>query len=121
MPEDVEVIIGDGIEEAKKMIHQGSVKFDYIFIDVNETNDNFFIRYPAMKFCVRDNLRLWRELVTEMGVVVLYLMAKSTKGLDRIESLIQEGWKTTHISPLSELEKVMAMTNRENGLVETSV
>ena len=118
MPEDVEVIIGDGIDEAKKMVQQGSTKFDYIFIDVNETNNKFFIRYPAMKFCTRDNLRLWKELVTEMGVCTLYLGVKSENGLEKIEGLVKEGWKTTHVSQLSKSEKVMAMTNRENGSVE---
>lgn len=103
------------------MVQQGSTKFDYIFIDVNESNDKFFIRHPAMKFCVRDNLRLWKELVTEMGVVVLYLSADSTKGLDRIEGLIKEGWETIHIYPFNELEKVLAMTNREDGSEEASV
>lgn len=108
------MILGETMEVLEKMAEEGTRKFDYVFVDVDNDDQEHVIRSPPHQFCLPANMEKVKNLVADLGVLEINLGAKSKPVFNACHHQISKGWATTESCEIGDTQEIIVMTNRRN-------
>lgn len=108
------MILGETIEVLEKMAEEGTRKFDYVFVDVDNDDQEHVIRSPSHQFCLPANMEKVKNLVADLGVLEINLCAKSMPVFNACKKQLSKGWTTMESCEVGNAQEIIVMTNRSN-------